>query len=99
MISLLARGEIGDKEQKRKLPGAIERISAEDSGGDHRAYYEGEKAKVMDKIQEQEKKQREAEEKKKKEEEKQKAKEEEEANKDGDDKEEKDEGDEDEKKK
>jgi hypothetical protein len=100
VISLVARGEIGDREQKRKLPGAIERIKTEDSGGDHRAYYEGERAKVMDKKQEQDRKKREAEEKQRQKEEEQKAKEQEEADKDGEGKEEEEgEGDDDDGKK
>jgi len=92
VLSLVGRGEVGDKEQKRKLPNAVDRIRSEDKAGDHRARYEGERAKVLDKKQEQERKKREEEEKQKEEEERQKAEEEEQAGKDGEGKDKKDEG-------
>jgi hypothetical protein len=95
IISLIGRGEIGDSTAKKKLPGAIDRIKWEDKGNDARARYEGERAKVLDKKEEERRAQEEKERKEQEEKEKQEQQKEESADdggekSDGEDKEQKD---------
>src|SRR6201996_7861565 len=49
VVSLIGRGEISDRDAKRKLPTAVDRIKGEERGDSRRAKYEEEYAKVMDK--------------------------------------------------
>jgi Protein of unknown function (DUF3429) len=88
VISLIGRGEIGDKNAHRKLPSAVDRIKGQDRGDLKRAEHEEQYAKIMDKKSEEQAKQREQEEKEKEEEEKRKEKESKDDDKgdDGDDK-------------
>jgi hypothetical protein len=75
VISLVGRGEIGDKAELRKLPNAVDRIHNDPKGERSREKYETERAKVMDEITKKQKKQKKEEEAKQKEEEAKKKKE------------------------
>ena len=75
VVSLIGRGEIGDHESWKKLPGAVDRIRSEDGGSSMRARHEEEYAKVMDKKAEEQREREEKERAEEKEKEKERQKE------------------------